>query len=204
MKFRATFLALALCAAFIGEKAPLVLSQGRDELYAGFRHPKYARSFAAETFYGEKKVISFREEGKDSKNGEENFPLAVLHVWASWCRPCLEELPELFEFSAKHPEVPIIVVSWGDRPGAAKKFIRSLESRYAGSKTGILPFLKREDFDSADARYYNLVSWPTTFFVYRGEIKGIAVGTLSWRGAEAEKRLKNFKEGRMVFQKENQ
>lgn len=35
----------------------------------------------------------------------------LLHVWATWCGPCKQELPQLNGFLAKHPDAPIVPVA---------------------------------------------------------------------------------------------
>ncbi len=35
----------------------------------------------------------------------------VVHFWAEWCVPCLEELRDLFEFHSRHPDIHFLIVS---------------------------------------------------------------------------------------------
>lgn len=54
--------------------------------------------------------------------------VAVVNVWASWCGPCLEELPLLDELDQRlAPEARILAVSVDRRPGPARAVAERLE-----------------------------------------------------------------------------
>lgn len=51
----------------------------------------------------------------------------VVNVWATWCRPCVEEFPEILEFARKHQgEVRVMLVSadFASRRELVEKFLR--------------------------------------------------------------------------------
>lgn len=39
-------------------------------------------------------------------------PVAVTHHWATWCPPCLLEMPSLLATARLHPQVPFTLVSY--------------------------------------------------------------------------------------------
>lgn len=41
----------------------------------------------------------------------------VINYWAQWCKPCLEEIPELNVFAEKHPEVAVLGVNFDGAMG---------------------------------------------------------------------------------------
>ncbi len=47
--------------------------------------------------------------------------VSILNVWASWCAPCLEEHPTLFELSRQG--IPLYSISYKDKPEAARRFL---------------------------------------------------------------------------------
>lgn len=49
----------------------------------------------------------------------------VIHLWASWCGPCVNEVPELVEFSKTRKDVKFIIVSLDDYKEDIEKFLKS-------------------------------------------------------------------------------
>ncbi len=50
---------------------------------------------------------------------------AIVHLWASWCGPCVNEVPELIEYSKKNPKVKFVIVSLDDYKEDIGKFLIS-------------------------------------------------------------------------------
>lgn len=49
----------------------------------------------------------------------------VIHLWASWCGPCVNEVPDLISYSQKNPDVKFIIVSLDDGKEDIVKFLKS-------------------------------------------------------------------------------
>jgi len=47
----------------------------------------------------------------------------VVHVWASWCPPCVAEMPEMVAWMQKHPEVKVVAVSVDNSLEEAQNFL---------------------------------------------------------------------------------
>jgi thiol-disulfide isomerase/thioredoxin len=64
-------------------------------------------------------------------------PIRVLNLWATWCAPCVAEMPDLQKISKDFPRVAVIGVSLddalpGDRAEIKKKVARFLTERKIG------------------------------------------------------------------------
>jgi thiol-disulfide isomerase/thioredoxin len=51
----------------------------------------------------------------------------VLNLWASWCEPCRDEIPELTEFARSHPEIAVVGVAVRDQLEDARRLMDELE-----------------------------------------------------------------------------
>jgi hypothetical protein len=65
-------------------------------------------------------------DGQHRTSEDLNGKAVVLSFWASWCKPCLEALPELRRLHAKYQAEPfaMIGVNLDNDEGAAKSFIQ--------------------------------------------------------------------------------
>ena len=80
----------------------------------------------------------------------------LINVWASWCAPCIEEMPELARFAARHADDgPQVVGIALDTPGAVLDFLGNVPVYYPivietpgpndasvklGNSQGLLPY----------------------------------------------------------------
>jgi thiol-disulfide isomerase/thioredoxin len=60
-----------------------------------------------------------------NKGELEGAQKVVIHLWASWCAPCVNEVPELVEYSVHNPDVKFIIVSLDDYYEDIEKFMKS-------------------------------------------------------------------------------
>jgi len=104
----------------------------------------------------------------------------VVNFWATWCAPCVREMPELDSLQAElgGADFEVLVVS-NDRGG-----LRQVEPFYAEHELRRLGVWL--DPRSELARALDLRGLPTTFVIDRsGTIRGRAEGAAPWDGPEA-------------------
>ncbi len=116
---------------------------------------------------------------------EDNVAVTVIHFWASWCEPCITEIPELLHFVKEN--------SGASSNGGFKKFIvASLDE----SQDDLLRFLKNfptldQDpivriWDNSDnlSKKFSIDKLPATIFFYKsGEIKKVH-GIVDWKAIQ--------------------
>jgi thiol-disulfide isomerase/thioredoxin len=98
----------------------------------------------------------------------------IINFWATWCPPCLREIPMLKEFQQTHADDPIQVVGIAvDQRDAVADFAADIEFNY--------PVLvgQSEAMDAASAFGVEFVGLPFTVFTdANGHVLGVHTGEL--------------------------
>jgi thiol-disulfide isomerase/thioredoxin len=109
--------------------------------------------------------------------------VVVLNFWATWCEPCLAEMPSLQRLAQRHAGAGLVVRAVNYRESEAT--IRSFLQRSPEAP----PVLR--DADGEAARAWQVRVFPTTFAVARnGQVAFSVVGELDWAGEQAQQWLR--------------
>lgn len=101
----------------------------------------------------------------------------VLNFWATWCPPCIEELPSLMELQQRERDQGVVVLGISiDVDGDAyHRFIR---------QNGV-NFLTIRDPEQKVSSIYGTTGWPETYIVdRRGIVRRKIVGAANWNSPE--------------------
>ncbi len=119
----------------------------------------------------------FTIDGKSLAELCKDKKVVILDFWASWCRPCRAEIPNLKEIYNKHHENGFEIISISiDNDDAAWK--KALEQEQ-------LPWTNFRDADDTVAKLYKVSAVPT-MYVLDGELKLLAENL---RGEELAKKI---------------
>ncbi len=145
-------LLLLLCAACSDPEAPAPVS---TLLAPASPPPRYARY----------------EELSDLFQ-QRNDTTYLINFWATWCKPCLEELPLLQELAdeSRDQALQIVLVSLDTEPGAIERIPAYLAQRAIGLPTVVLTDGRQQWMRELDEKWDG--SLPTTF-VYRNQLRYI-------------------------------
>ena len=70
-------------------------------------------------------------QGAHHRLAEARGHWVVVNFWATWCVPCLEEIPEIVDFHRRHPQVIVIGVAMDAEDAAkVKRFAAKLHHDY--------------------------------------------------------------------------
>ena len=101
--------------------------------------------------------------------------IVVLNFWATWCAPCIQEMPGLLDLHHDRPDLAILAVSVDEDEDAYKRFI---------SERHVDLITVRDPSESA-ARLYHTEGWPETYIIDRkGVIRRKMVGDPDWSSPE--------------------
>lgn len=116
------------------------------------------------------------------ENGETQKTLAdyrgkgiVVNFWATWCGPCVREMPALDRLQAKGGELGLVVLAMSeDRKGA--EVVEPFYSKHAIEHLKVLI-----DRRGALSRKMNVRGLPTTVLIdAKGMERGRVIGTAEW------------------------
>ncbi len=109
--------------------------------------------------------------------------VVLLNFWASWCAPCVLELPSLLQFHRAHPEIEIVGVSIDEDEQAYRHF---LQQRH-------VDFLTVRDPGQTVPAKYSTEQWPETYLIDKnGLIRRRFIGATDWNDPEIARYLKTL------------
>ena len=107
--------------------------------------------------------------------------VVLLNFWATWCSPCIVEMPSLLELHREQPDLVILAVSVDEDADAYTSFI-------ARRRVDLITV--RDPSESA-AKLFHTDMWPETYVIDRkGVIRSKFVGAQDWTSPEIRAFLK--------------
>lgn len=109
--------------------------------------------------------------------------VVLLNFWASWCEPCVVEMPSLLELHHDQPDLAILAVSIDEDPDAYDRFITRRH----------VDLITIRDPAQTAAKLYHTTGWPETYVIdRRGVIRRKFVGPQDWSSTEVRAYLKSL------------
>lgn len=108
-----------------------------------------------------------------------------LNFWATWCPPCVEEMPSLRRFHAKlqnHPDFVFLAVSTDEEWGVVRRFFEREPA----------PFPVLLDPKGQIAKSYGTTKFPETYVIRDGKVLGHVIGPRDWDEWYAESWLQEL------------
>lgn len=115
--------------------------------------------------------------GETGKLAEQKGKFVLLNFWATWCAPCLKEMPDLENVhqSLGPEKLSVVAVAMGEEAERVRKFL--LKRPYS--------FPVYVDTDMSITRLYGVRNIPITYLIdSQGVIIGRALGPRDWSKPE--------------------
>jgi len=160
--------------------------------------PTKTQDFKVKNLFGRELSINFYHLPEDER------PLMVVHLWAVWCSPCVEEFPEFLDFAkANHKDIHVIAISMSSSKDELYNFIKYLRIVEDREIEHLFMAIGSEDKSSMNdndaSEYYNIQTLPMTLFIDRqGTIAMWHEGSLKWQDKKMRDAMKAFIEGEPI------
>ena len=98
--------------------------------------------------------------------------VVVLNFWASWCAPCIEEMPSLIQMQHNmRDRVTVVAVATDHDPDTYRKFVRDHN----------VDLITVNDPAQKSSDIYGTFGWPETYIIDRkGIIRRKFIGPVEW------------------------
>ena len=124
--------------------------------------------------------------GQPAKLGPQLAPVSLVHFWASWCPPCIKEIPDLQKLSR----------DFGDRKGFAIVMVAvqdTTEKVRGFLGPGADMVLYDPNWDVANR--YGTSKLPETYLVVRGVVVQKFVGQTDWNDPAVRAKIVSYLDG---------
>jgi cytochrome c biogenesis protein CcmG, thiol:disulfide interchange protein DsbE len=109
--------------------------------------------------------------------------IVILNFWATWCLPCIAELPSLTAMQQQLPQVQVLAVSVDEDPQAYRDYL-------VEHKIGLLTI---DDPAHHAADLYGTNRWPETYVIdQHGIIRRKFIGAQDWTSPEVLEYLRRL------------
>lgn len=101
--------------------------------------------------------------------------IVVLNFWATWCPPCIEELPTLMDLQREMPQVAVIAISTDEDADAYKDFLAKHHLNLTTVRDG----------QQRVSSMYGTFRYPETYVIdRRGVLRRKFIGPQTWTSPE--------------------
>jgi thiol-disulfide isomerase/thioredoxin len=119
-------------------------------------------------------------DGRPAKLGSQLAPVSLVHFWATWCPPCIDEIPSLQRLVKDfrdHDDFSVVMIAVNDEKDKVTPFL--------GPGWDMVLFDPTWDV----AKRYGTDKLPETYLVVHGEVVDKFVGATNWDDPKLRERL---------------
>lgn len=117
-----------------------------------------------------------------------NEDVVFVNAWATWCKPCIEELPELQEFATEHKDVVVKTFSLDDTPAAVDDFLSKRNLALNDMTNLVYPYGSEflNFLQQKDKSIIKKQSLPISFLIQDGNVVWQKKGVIDFNELENE------------------
>jgi len=111
--------------------------------------------------------------------------VSLINFWATWCPPCVEEIPSLNDLAKNinHPDFEILSINFAETPETINKFLTHFKVDY--------PILL--DPDGSLSRQWKVLAFPSTYIIGKdGKIRYGVNAAIDWNTEMVNKKIREL------------
>jgi thiol-disulfide isomerase/thioredoxin len=130
-------------------------------------------------------------EGKKIEISKLSSPVVVYNFWASWCNPCLEEMPSLISMKKKFKDEEVQVLAFNtDEEEQLKNINKIVKKLNIKQEFNIIA-----DKNTKIAESFKFTAIPVTIIFNRGKVVYFSNGPMDFDSPEMIEKMKKWIKG---------
>lgn len=183
VKISILFLVLAVLLVVGTLRSDLFFGKPKEEVSSGDLLKEFSKKEVFD-YLQQTSFTSYSGQGLDfDKSKIELADIVTIHFWASWCAPCVNEVPELIDFvkrvttkNSQNLKTVFITVSLDETPEDLNKFLKSFPEFNKD------PFIRVWDKDKSFSKLVNADRLPMTVILNKNIAEPRVVrGVVEWK-----------------------
>ncbi len=127
-------------------------------------------------------------EGKRIDVSKLKSPVVIYNFWASWCNPCVEEIPSLMSLKKKFKDNEVQVLAFNTDEDEQLKNIQKIKKKLnLTDEFTIIP-----DKNTKIAESFNISAIPVTIIFSHGKVVHFSNGPMDFTSAEIIENMKKW------------
>jgi peroxiredoxin len=142
--------------------------------------------------------VALGPDGQESRLDERGEKVVLVNIWATWCPPCLKEMPSMQRLweALEHEDFEILAVSVDARLGEVDSAGRPGGNVWAFADSLGLTFTILHDPSGGIQRTYQTTGVPESFLIGRdGTIYKKVIGAMEWDAGENRELIERLLDG---------
>lgn len=127
-------------------------------------------------------------DGKKIEVSKIKAPVIIYNFWASWCIPCLQEIPSMIELKKKFNDDQVVILAFNtDEQDQLKNIDKILKKLNIKNE-----FLIIADVNTQIAESFKFSSIPVSIIFSHGKVVHVSNGPMDFNSAEILEKIKKW------------
>lgn len=111
----------------------------------------------------------------------------LVNIWATWCAPCVIEIPQLLQIAREHEDVVLVLLSVDQNRGVVNDFFARGTAQVQSDIAQENVFIAHDPYKAVSREGFGTSLYPETFIISpEGKIKHKIAGLIDWLEPRAQ------------------